>query len=120
LSSADREKLVAVLIRRAPLGSERVAEALRVAVGQTLASQRVAVVFIDDGVWAATRLNPKAVRGGDFAKPIETLAMLEHRLIADEDSLGARGIHEVVSGIEVQPRAEVFGLLAEADTIISY
>jgi sulfur relay (sulfurtransferase) DsrF/TusC family protein len=120
LSSADREKLVVVLIRRAPLGSERVAEALRVAVGQTLASQRVAVIFIDDGVWAATALNPNAVRGGDFAKPIQTLTMLEQRLIADADSMVQRGIQEGVSGVEVRPRNEVFDLVAEADAVIAY
>ena len=118
--SSDREKLVAILIRRAPLGSERTAEALRVAVGQTLASQRVAVVFIGDGVWAATRLNPKAVRGGDFVKPIETLATLEQHLIVDADSLSARGIQAVVSGVEVRPRAEVLGLLTGADAVIAY
>ena len=109
-----------ILIRRAPLGSERAAEALRVAVGQTLASQRVAVVFIDDGVWAATALNPKVVRGGDFTKPIQTLTMLEQRLIADADSMAWRGIHEVVNGIDVRSRNEVLELISEADTVIPY
>jgi len=109
-----------ILIRRAPIGSERAAEALRVAVGQTLASQRVAVIFIDDGVWAATALNPKAVQGGDFAKPIQTLTMLEQRLIADADSMAQREVRGVVSGVEVRPRGEVLDLVHGADVVIPY
>jgi sulfur relay (sulfurtransferase) DsrF/TusC family protein len=120
LSSAEQEKSVVVIVRRPPLASERAAEALRLAVGQTLAANRVTVVFIDDGVWAASELQPKAVKGPDFAKPIQTLAMLEHRLVADAESLNARGIREVASGIEVKPREELLGFIRDADAVIPY
>ena len=96
-------KKVTVILRRLPLESEKAAEALRVSVGYTLAKAAVTVVFIDDGVWAATPLHPAAVRGPEFAKHIETLQTLGHTLLADEESLRARGIEAVREGIGIKP-----------------
>jgi len=109
-----------VVVRRPPLGSERTAEALRVAVGQTLASQRVTVAFIDDGVWAAMALAPETGRGGVLAKPIETLMMLDYLLVADSDSMRQRGVRDVVSGIQVRSRNEVLDFILRADAVIAY
>ena len=109
-----------VLIRRGPLGSDRAAEALRVALGQTLASNRVTAVFLDDGVWSARPLHAEVVQGHDCLKPIEFLRELGHRLVADAESLAAREIHTVFPGVDVKPRREVIDLLTAADAVIAY
>jgi sulfur relay (sulfurtransferase) DsrF/TusC family protein len=111
---------VVVIIRRAPLGSDRAAEALRVALGQTLASNRVTALFIDDGVWSARPLRPELVRGPEFSKPIEFLLEAGHRLVADAESLAAREIHAVLPGVDVKPRREVIDLITAAAAIIVY
>jgi sulfur relay (sulfurtransferase) DsrF/TusC family protein len=119
-SAPEREKSVVVLIRRAPVGSDRAAEALRVALGQTLASNRVTVAFLDDGVWSARPLRPEVVQGADCAKPIGFLRELGHRLVADAESLAAREIQAVLPGVDVKPRRELLDLLTAADAVIAY
>lgn len=113
-------KRVAVVIRRAPLGSVRTGEALRVGVGQTLAENRVTALFLDDGVWAATPLQPKAVGGAEHAKHIEALKTLGHSVVADAGSMAARGIAAVLPEVEVRPRAEVLRILGEADAVFAF
>ena len=109
-----------MIIRRAPLGSDRAAEALRVALGQTLASNQVTALFIDDGVWSALPLRPELVRGPEFSKPIEFLLGTGHRLVADAESLAAREIHAVRPGVDVKPRREVIDLITAAAAVIVY
>ncbi|MBI2460690.1 MAG: DsrE family protein [Candidatus Rokubacteria bacterium] len=111
---------MAVLIRRLPLASERASEALRIAVGQTLAPNRVTVVFIEDGVFALAPLVPKAIRGPEVAKHLGALALLGQRLVADADSLARRGLQELPDGIERLPRWAVLDLLTAADVVIPY
>lgn len=119
MSSADK-KSVAVVVRRLPFGSVKAAEGLRVALGQTLSANHVTVVFIDDGVWSATTLKPEPVEDGDFEKPISLLHELGHSLVADSDSLGARGIISVLRGIEMKPRREAIDILTDAGAVIVY
>lgn len=119
-SAPEREKSVVVVIRRAPLGSDRSAEALRVALGQTLAPNRVTAVFLDDGVWSVRPLRPEVVQGPAFSKPIELLQELGHRLVADAESLAAREIHAVLPGVDIKPRCEVIDLITAADAVIAY
>lgn len=113
-------KKVAIIIRRPPLRTVKVSEALRVAVGQTLSDNDVTVVFTDDGVWAATPLKPEAIRGPELKKHIEALKMLGHRLIADEDALRNRGFPPVMEGIEVKRREELFDLIAQAEAVLVF
>lgn len=109
-----------MLVRRLPLASERASEALRVAVGQTLAPNRVTVVFIDDGVFILAPLTPKAIRGPELAKPLAALAMLGQRLVADAESLERRGLQGLPEGVERLPRRAVLDLLTAADALIPY
>lgn len=109
-----------MLVRRLPLASERASEALRVAVGQTLAPNHVTVVFIDDGVFILAPLAPKAIRGPEVAKHLGALAMLGHRLVADADSLERRGLRGLPEGVERLPRRAVLDLLTAADALIPY
>ena len=113
-------KKVAIIIRRPPLGTVRASEALRVAVGQTLSDNDVTVTFTDDGVWAATPLKPEMIRGPELKKHIEALKMLGHHLMADEDSLRARGLPPVMEGIEVKKRQELFEIITQADAVLVF
>lgn len=109
-----------VIVRWAPLGSERAAEALRVALGQTLAPNRVTVVFLDEGVWSARPLQPEVAQGPDVGKPIRFLLELGQRLVADADSLAAREIHALLPGVDVKKRREVIDIITTADHVIPY
>ncbi len=109
-----------MLVRRLPLASERASEALRVAVGQTLAPNRVTVVFIDDGIFILAPLAPKAIRGPELAKHLGALAMLGQRLVADAESLERRGLQDLPEGVERLPRRAILDLLTAADALIPY
>jgi len=111
---------VAVLIRRLPMGTLKCSEALRVGVGLTLSDNQVTAIFIGDGVWSATGLKPQVIKGPEFKKHIETLKMLGHRLVVDEDSLRLRGIGGVWDGVEVKPRPEILKILDEAEVVIPF
>lgn len=119
MSSANKKSVV-VVVRRPPLGTIKAAESLRVALGQTLSANQVTAAFIDDGAWCAAPLRPDPEGGAEFEKPIGLLHELGHRLVADSDSLEARGITSVAPGVEVKPRRGVIALLTEADTVIVY
>ena len=84
-------KQVTVLIRRPPFHSEKTAEALRVAVGYTLAAgQRVTACFIGDGVHAASVLRPALVGAPAVEKHLTSLKALGHRLVADGSAVRER------------------------------
>ncbi len=111
-------KDVVVLIRHLPLGNLKSSEALRVSVGLTLSDYRITALFIEEGVWSATELRPGSIKGPVFKKHIETLKLLGHTLVADEDSLKARGIEKVREGIKVRPRPEILKILDNAEVVI--
>lgn len=113
-------KDVVVLIRHLPMGNLKSSEALRVSVGLTLSDNRITALFIDEGVWSATELRPEGVKGPVFKKHIETLKLLGHTLVADEDSLKARGIERVREGIEVRSRPEILKIIDNAQVIIPF
>ncbi len=108
------------MLRRAPLSSETATEALRVAVGQSLAPHRVTLCLMGDGVWTVGPLNPSVVRAPEIKRHLEAILMLGHRVVAEEEALHARGLHDVVPGVEVKPRTECFTILTEAGTVIAY
>jgi len=109
-----------VVLRRPPISSEATTEALRVAVGQSLAPQRVTLCLMGDGVWAAGPLHPSVVRAPEVKKHLEAMLALGHRVVVEEEAVRARGIQHVAPGVEVTPRAECFTLLTEADAVIPY
>ncbi|MBI1893687.1 MAG: DsrE family protein [Candidatus Rokubacteria bacterium] len=109
-----------VVLRRPPLSSEAATEALRVAVGQTLAPQRVTLCLIDDGVWTVGPLNPSVVRAPEIKKHLDALLTLGHRVVVEKEAAEARGLDDLASGIELTPRTECFAWLTEADAVIAY
>jgi len=111
---------VVVVLRHPPLSSETASEALRVALGQTLARQDVTLCLLGDGVWTAARLNPVVVRGPEIWKHLEALLTLGPRVVAEQEAVEARGLGQLAGGIEVKPRADCFDLLTAADAMIVY
>jgi sulfur relay (sulfurtransferase) DsrF/TusC family protein len=109
---------VAVLLRSAPFGSRRSAEALRMSVGQTLADNQVRLIFAADAVYILSDVQPDLIEGGEVRRPLETLRMLGHSLLAERESLEERGIERVPEGIRPVSRAEVAEALLHSDVVI--
>lgn len=114
-------KQVTMLIRQAPLNTVRVSEALRVAVGYTLAPQRVTALLVDDAVYAASQaFQPEGVGQPGVAKHLEAITTLGHRVVVDGPSYEARGVFALRPEIEVLDREAVGRLLASSDTVVPF
>ena len=113
-------KTTTVIISQPPLGTLRVAEALRMSVGLTLRDDAVQVLFVGDGVYALLQTAPEKVAMPDYIKHMETIKQLGHRIFAERQSLEARGIDGTAFDVEVVTRAEVAGLLLDSDGVIRY
>lgn len=111
-----------MIIDHSPLNTEKAAEGLRMAVGQTMADNHVVVLLLDAGAWAALPLKPVVVKGGELKKPIETIIMLKHEVWVEEESLAQFGISpdRVVPGIKVVTRRQVEQELADAGAVIRF
>ena len=110
-----------MLIRHLPLNTVRASEALRVAVGYTLAPQRVTALLVDDGVYAARAdLKPDVVGQPELLKHIQALKALGHRLVADRPSYKGRGSFPLHPEIELLDREQVFQLLENSDVVVPY
>jgi sulfur relay (sulfurtransferase) DsrF/TusC family protein len=113
-------KTTIVLISQSPLKTLRVAEALRMSVGLTLCDDAVQVVFVDDGVYALVGADPARVGMPEYARHVETLGQLGHRLVAERESLEERGIDRLAFTVDTVARAEVPALLVAGDCVIRY
>jgi sulfur relay (sulfurtransferase) DsrF/TusC family protein len=117
LPSREGSRSIAVIVRRGPERAADVEEALRVALGQTLAAGRVTVAFVGGGVWvAAARPQAQAV---DLEKHVAMLAELGHELVAEAAALGRQGIEAVRTEVAVQSRDVILARLARADVILA-
>lgn len=113
-------KQVTVLFRGTPFASRRLAEGLRMGVGQTLAEHRVRLIFVGDAVYILGGGTPSAIGGGEVALPLETLGMLGGELVAEAEALEARGVRLVYSNVRLASRAEIARLLLESDVVIAW
>jgi len=112
---------VTVLIRRPPLHSEKTAEALRVAVGYTLATgQRVTACFIGEGVYAAGPLRPAVVGAPELEKHLTSLKALGHRLVADSSAVRERPGLTLRPEIELVEPEGILELLANSDVVVPF
>ncbi len=110
-----------MIIRHLPLNTVRASEALRAAVGYTLAPQRVTALLVEDGVYAArSNLKPDVAGQPELLKHIQTLKALGHRLVADRPSYEERGSFPLHQEIELLDREQVFKLLEESDVVVPY
>ncbi|MEM3086718.1 MAG: DsrE family protein [Halobacteria archaeon] len=110
---------VAFLVRHPPVASGWASEALRVAVGMTLAGgNRITVVFLGPGVLSLARSRPGAAGALEVREHIETLREMEVRLVAEEEACARHGI--VPEGAEVADREAIAAILAEAEVLQSW
>ena len=114
-------KKVAVIIRALPFNTSRNSEGLRCAVGLTIEDEnKVCVLFIGDGVWTAASLDCPAAQERDLNKHVETLAMMEVELIAEEEALANRGLKIRSEEITTKPRLAIYQAILEADVIMAF
>jgi sulfur relay (sulfurtransferase) DsrF/TusC family protein len=114
------KKTTTIIISQSPLKSLRVFEALRMGVGLTLCNDAVQVLFIDDGVFAFLQTDADKVAMPEYARHIETLKQLGHRICAEHESLSERGIGRPSHEPEIISRSDVPGLLLDCDGVIRY
>jgi sulfur relay (sulfurtransferase) DsrF/TusC family protein len=113
-------KHVAVVIRRTPFNTCRNSEALRMTVGLTLADHGIAVIFRDDGVYTLLPTQPALIGSLEIDKHLETLQLLNVRLIAERESLTERHLSDLKWDVERLGQREVVQLLGESDAIICF
>ncbi|HID26264.1 MAG TPA: hypothetical protein EYP22_00210 [Methanosarcinales archaeon] len=113
-------KNIAVIIRNSPFNTIKNSEGLRMSVGLTLKDDKVTVVFMDNGVWSATKLNPEVINAPDTEKQFSALKMLNCKIIADAQSLEERNISKTLDFITIKNREEISKLIAESDIVIPF
>jgi sulfur relay (sulfurtransferase) DsrF/TusC family protein len=119
LPSRKDRKTVGVVIRRGPREAPDVEEALRVALGQTLAAGRVVVALVEAGVWAAAPALEVGGPGREIEKHLDMLLELGQELVVEAEALRARGIPGVREGVTTLARTELLSRLGEADIILN-
>jgi sulfur relay protein TusC/DsrF len=113
-------KRVAVVLRKSPFNTCRNSEALRMTVGLTLGDNAIAVIFRDDGVYTLLPTQPTLIGSLEIDKHLETLRLLNVRLVAERESLSERHLSQLKWEVERLARHEVAQLLADSDAIICY
>jgi hypothetical protein len=118
LPSRETGKSVAVIVRRGAKQAPGVEEALRVALGQTLAAGRVIVAFVEAGVWAVAVPPLPGEQAAEIEKHLGMLLELDQEVVAERDALETQGIRAVRDHIAVQSREEVLTRLGQADAVL--
>ncbi|PWB55930.1 MAG: sulfur reduction protein DsrE [Candidatus Methanoperedenaceae archaeon] len=113
-------KNISVIIRNLPFNTHKNAEALRMSVGLTLREDKVTVIFMDDGVYTATRTKPEIINIPPPVREFGALTMLKCKMIADKSSLEKRGIKELIENIHILERDEIVRTISESDIIIPF
>jgi sulfur relay (sulfurtransferase) DsrF/TusC family protein len=113
-------KHVAVIVRQSPFNTCRNSEALRMTVGLTLGDNAIVVIFQDDGVYTLLATQPALIGSLEIDKHLETLQLLNVRLVAEREALASRHLSHLKWDIEHLARHEVAQLLAQSDAIICY
>ncbi len=113
-------KNISVIIRNLPFNTRKNAEALRMSVGLTLREDKVTVIFIDDGVYTATRTRSEIINVPPPVKEFGALTMLKCKLLADKPSLDKRGILELIENINIVEREEIVRTISESDIVIPF
>lgn len=113
-------KRVTVLFRGTPFANRRVAEGLRMSVGQTLADHHVRLIFVGDAVYTLGEANPSLLGGGEIKLPLETLAMLGGDVVAERESFETRKIRVIYPFVRFVSREEIAHLLLESEAVITW
>jgi sulfur relay (sulfurtransferase) DsrF/TusC family protein len=113
-------KQVAVVMRKSPFNTCQNSEALRMTVGLTLGDNAIAVIFRDDAVYTLLPTQPALISTLELDKHLETLQLLNVRLVAERESLTERNLSDLKWDVERLAQREVAHLLAESDAIICF
>lgn len=113
-------KKIIVIVRNLPLNTRRNAEALRMSVGLTLREDKVTVIFMDDGVYSATRIKPELINFAPLDKEFGALSMLKCAMLADKPSMEKRGIKELLPKVKLTEREEIVRTITESDIVIPF
>ncbi len=113
-------KKITVIVRNLPLNTRRNAEALRMSVGLTLREDKVTVIFIDDGIYSATHINPEIINFQSLKKEFEALSMLQCSLMADRPSLEKREITNLLANVEAVEREDIVRTITYSDIVIPF
>lgn len=113
-------KKIIVVVRNLPLNTRRNAEALRMSVGLTLREDKVAVIFLDDGVYTATPIRSELIHLQPPRREFEALTMLNCPMVADKDSMKKRRITKLFSNIRPVEREEIVRMITESDIVIPF
>ena len=89
-------------------------------VGLTLADHRIAVLFRGDGVYTLLPTQPALIGSLEVDKHLETLRLLNVRLMVEQESLAERQLSHLKWDIERLWRRELAQVLAESDAIICF
>ncbi len=113
-------KKITIIVRNLPLNTRRNAEALRMSVGLTLREDEIKVIFMDNGVYTATSINPELIGFNSHDKEFEALSMLKCPMLADKPSLKKRGIKNLRKEVRVAEREEIIKVITESDIVIPF
>lgn len=113
-------KRVAVVLRKSPFNTCRNSEALRMTVGLTLADNIIAVIFREDGVYTLLPTQPALIGAPEIDKHIDTLKLLNVRLMAEQEALDERHLVHLKWDVERVDRREVAQLLAASEAIVCF
>ncbi len=113
-------KSITVIVRNLPLNTRRNSEALRMGVGLTLREDKVTVIFMDDGVYSATYLEPGLINSKSPDKEFDALTMLGCSLLADKPSLDIRGVKNLRENVVPAGREEIVNIITDSDIVIPF
>lgn len=113
-------KKVTVLVRQRPIDSSTAAEALRLAVGQTVREHDVLVVLTGDGVYALSEWAPEAVGSASWARHLETLPALKGQVKAHRQDLSERKVKvsQRFKHVELVSAADISAVLASSQVVV--
>jgi sulfur relay (sulfurtransferase) DsrF/TusC family protein len=113
-------KRVAVVIRQSPFNTCRNSEALRMTVGLTLADNAISVIFREDGIYTLLPTQPALIGMLEIDKHIETLKLLNVRLVAEREALEERHLMHLKWDVERVDRREIAQLLADSEAVVCF
>ncbi|HMW87932.1 MAG TPA: sulfurtransferase complex subunit TusC [Nitrospira sp.] len=110
--------------RKAPYGTIYALESLEVVLISAAFEQDVSLAFVDDGVYQLMKnVNTEGVEMKNFSKTYRALEGYDiEKLYVEKSSMEARGLTEddLIVDVTLLDSAEMAGLMAEQDVVISF
>ncbi len=110
------------VLHHAPHSGSSVQELLDVILTTAAFDQQVAVLLIDEAVWALKKTQqPEKYGGKDTAAIFQALPLYEVQTFVELESLQERGLTpaDLTLPVELLPRGQVAQLMAQADIVCS-